>query len=130
MEEWLNSILSRIATGSLLPRGYFATVDADAALDARDRDKGFEATWLRLFREVEEHWSISDISQEFQSLAEDIRRESFLAVSLATRQHEIASHVSDDFRLIVRARLLGAEDPLLAKLWGGYDRGEFPTPPL
>jgi hypothetical protein len=64
------------------------------------------------------------------TLVEDIRRESFLAVSRATGQHEIASYVSDDFDLIVRASLIGMTEPLLDRMWEVYERGEFPVPPL
>lgn len=130
MEEWLNIILPRIAAGALLPPAYFADLDCDAALDARDSDEAFEAGWVRLSEEVEARWAASVIPEEACSLAQDIRHESFLAVSRATGQHEIASYVSDDFDLIVRGRLAGVTDPLLAQLWRVYECGEFPTPPL
>jgi hypothetical protein len=61
-------------------------------------------------------------------LAEDIRRESFLAVSRATTQHEIASYVSDDFDLIVKAAILGLDDPFLSTMWDAYARNEIPAP--
>jgi hypothetical protein len=51
VEEWLKTVVSRIAAGKLLAPAYFAAVDADAALNARDRDKAFETAWLRLFEE-------------------------------------------------------------------------------
>ncbi len=44
--------------------------------------------------------------QETAALSEDIRRESFLTVSRATTQHEIASYVSDDFDIIIRGSIL------------------------
>jgi hypothetical protein len=130
VEEWLNSILERIANDTLLPSGYFGRLDCNAALNARDGARGFEAEWLRQFEEVESLWVATGIGEVLRKLAEDIRRESFLAVSRATGGHEIASYVSDDFDLIVRARLVGVEGELLSQLWNGYERGEFPTPPL
>ena len=66
---------------------------------------------------VKERWATTTIPEKLRTLAEDIRRESFTTVSRSTRQHEIASHVSDDFDLIVRGWLVGATDPLLTKLW-------------
>jgi predicted membrane-bound mannosyltransferase len=66
------------------------------------------------------------MTAEIRELVGVIRRESFLAVSRATRQHEIASYVSDDLDLIVRARLVGASSGFIGELWEAYDRGEFP----
>ena len=130
MEISLTAILSRILSGTLLPADYFRSLDCDAALDARDGDKEFDAAWIQLFEEVNRRWPDAAIEQEVRTIAEDIRRESFLAVSRATGQHEIASYVSDDFDLIVRAYLVGAGNPLPEQLWGVYERGEFPYPPL
>jgi hypothetical protein len=130
VEKWLASILSRISGGELLPTAYFSELDCDAALDARDGDSGFEAAWVRLYKQIERRWNEATISESLRSVAEDIRRESFLAVSRATRQHEIASYVSDDFQIIVRGRLVGETDLFLEQLWCVYERGKFPSPPL
>jgi hypothetical protein len=127
--EWLTSVLSRIADGTLLPAAYYSRLDCDAALDARD-GAGFDAEWVRQSKEVERRWAEAEVSAEARALGEDIRRESFLAVSRATQQHEIASYVSDDFDLIVRGRLVGAAGGFLSQLWSVYERGEFPRPPL
>jgi hypothetical protein len=130
MEEWLNSILRRIVEGSLLPAVYFAEIDCDAALDCRDRDEEFDASWVRLHEDIECRWARAAVAQNLRALAENIRRESFLAVSRATGQHEIASYVSDDFGLVVRGRLVGLADSLLDQLWRVYDEGKFPKPPF
>jgi len=127
--EWLKSGLSRIADGTLLPAAYYGQLDCDAALDSRDGAE-FDAEWVRQSKEVNGRWAAATVAADARALAEDIRRESFLAVSRATRQHEIASYVSDDFDLIVRGRLVGAEGRFLDQLWGVYERGEFPFPPL
>jgi hypothetical protein len=113
-----------------LPPGYYAQLDCDAALNARDGDALFVADWKRRFQEVEDRWATAGIAVEARVLAEEIRREAFLAASRATGQHEIASYVSDDFDLMVRARLVGVRDELLVRLWGVYERGQFPTPPF
>lgn len=130
MLESLKIILARIATGELLPPTYFVALDCDAALNTRDNDEAFEAEWARLSGDVNGRWATSNIPHEARSLVEDIRRESFLAASRATQQHEIASYVSDDFDLVVRGRLVASTDPFLAQLWGAYERGAFPAPPL
>lgn len=127
VEEWLNSILRRIAEGSLLPVAYFAELDPDAALDSRDRDEEFDASWVRLYEKIERRWARAAVAENLRLLAEDIRRESFLAVSRATEQHEIASYVSDDFDLVARGRLVGLGDPMLDQLWHAYEDGKFPT---
>jgi hypothetical protein len=125
----MTSVLSRIADGTLLPASYYRQLDCDAALDARDGDE-FDAAWVRQYEEVERRWAEAAVPAEARTLADDIRRESFLAVSRATRQHEIANYVSDDFDLIVRGGFVGVEGGLIGQLWGAYDRGQFPRPPL
>jgi hypothetical protein len=127
VKHWLTTILQRIAEGSLLPPASFAELDCDAALDARDQED-FDSRWVQLSDEIDRRWTTATVPEDLYALAEDIRRESFLAVSRATTQHEIASYVSDDFELIVRGRLLGLTDPLLDELWGAYDEGTFPRP--
>lgn len=130
MEKWLIKIAGDVASGKLLPVGYFQQLDCDACLDARDKDESFEAEWTRIDQAIEKHWAAAEVDDQLFQLAEVIRRESFLAVSRATKQHEIASYVSDDFALIVRAKLLGMKESLLAKLWAAYESGKFPYPPL
>jgi hypothetical protein len=128
VDEWLRVTLERIRSGALLPPRYFASLDCNAALDARDADPSFEGEWLRISNEVSRRWPTANQSAESSSLVEDIRRESFFSVSRSTGQHEIASYVSDDFDLLARARLLGIVAPMLAEMWTVYERGEFPTP--
>jgi hypothetical protein len=130
MEQWLNSVLSRIAEGSLLPTRYFANLDCDAALDARDSDDDFDSAWCKVSEDVKRRCKEVGMSAWVKSLIERIRQESFLAVSRATKQHEIASYVSDDFELMAMGRLAGLNEPLLNQLWLVYDRGEFPYPPV
>ncbi len=91
MEVWLSAILSRIEDGTLLPRDYFRELDCDVALDARDSDTSFGADWVKQLELVDAKWADTSIPDELKNLAEDIRRKSFLAVSRATEQHEIAS---------------------------------------
>lgn len=126
VEEWLESMLKKIRSEELLPAEYFSTLDCDAALDARDK-RMFDARWRELYEGVERHWEVIDLGPEIQGLAEDIRREAFLRVSRATGQHEIASYVSDDFDLLVRAYLMGIETDFTKTLWKAYEEGKFPV---
>ena len=70
------------------------------------------------------------VEKEVRQLAEDIRRESFLAVSRVTSQHELASYVSDDFGLIAHAVATGYDDPWLNGLWMAYKANGLPKPPV
>lgn len=128
MKEWLTTVLARIADGTLLPTAYYSALDCNAALDARDQDGEFDQNWVHAFNEVTRVWKDTEVEAELRALAEDIRREAFLAVSRATNQHEIASYVSDDLDLIVRGRILGLKDRFLDGLWSDYERSEFPAP--
>lgn len=111
----------------MLPPATIAALDHDAILDARDSDAAFETEWTRCYNEIENNWASADVDQEAAALKDDIRRESFLSVSRATAQHEIASYVSDDFDIIVRGSLLGMNEPFLNRLWEAYNRNEIPT---
>lgn len=121
-----DEILRRIMDGRLLPPAVMGALDHDPILDQRDDDAEFEAQWLRCYNEIEKQWATADIDQETEALKEDIRRESFLSVSRATEQHEIASYVSDDFDIIIRGSILGMGDEFLNRLWDAYDRNEIP----
>ena len=123
-----NEVLTRIKDGSLLPPAVIAALDHDMILDRRDNDALFEAQWMQCYNQVEDQWRSADINQELTILRDDVRRESFLSVSRATAQHEIASYVSDDFDLIVRGSLLGMNDDFLNILWNAYNRNEIPKP--
>jgi hypothetical protein len=121
-------ILARIMDGTLLAPAVVAALDHDGILDERDSDAAFEAEWTRCYNAIENQWRSAEVNHETTTLKDDIRRESFLSVSRATTQHEIASYVSDDFDMIVRGSILGLNDRFLNSLWDAYDRNEIPTP--
>ena len=83
---------------------------------------------MRCYNQIEDRWRSAEVKQDLAALIDDVRRESFLSVSRATAQHEIASYVSDDFDLIVRGAVLGINDDFLNRLWDAYNRNEIPTP--
>lgn len=121
-------ILRRIMDRSLLPPDVMRGLDHNAILNARDGDAKFESEWLRCHKEIEAKWPTANVAKETAACSEDIRRESFLTVSRATTQHEIASYVSDDFYIITRGSILGLDDDFLNSLWDSYDRNEVPYP--
>lgn len=121
-------VLARIKDGSLLSAAMIAGLDHDTILDGRDGDAVFQSQWIRCNNQIEEQWRFADVKPELTSRIEDVRRESFLTVTRATTQHEIASYVSDDFDLIVRGAVLGMNDDFLNSLWDAYNRNEIPSP--
>jgi hypothetical protein len=123
----LQDILDTIKSGRLLSRDWIAIVDCDAILDARDANADFENNWLRLKEEVDRRWVDIRADRTLAQLAEEIRKQAFLAISEATRQHEIASYVSDDFDLIARGLAVKMSDTFLFQLLDCYRRNEIPT---
>jgi hypothetical protein len=130
VKDWLTSVLDRIRDGTMLPPAYYRSLDCDVALDARERAGEFDHAWVSACDEVDRRWEVTAVDADLRALAEEIRKESFSTISRITRQHEIASYVSDDLDLIVRARLVGIENSLVDLLWTDYERGEFPAPGL
>ena len=130
MKEALLILKQAIGERRLLSEEVLAAYDWDGLLDARDSHGDFEAQWLRVSADIDELMCTRKVEKEVQQLAEDIRRESFLAVSRVTSQHELASYVSDDFELIARAAATGYDDPWLNGLWMAYKANGLPKPPV
>ena len=130
MKEALIILRRAIGERRLLSKEALAAYDWDSLLDARDSDGVFEAQWMRVSADIDELTHTAKGEKEVQQLAEDIRRESFLAVSRITGQHELASYVSDDFGLIAQAMATGYDDPWLNGLWMAYKTNGLPKPPV
>ena len=130
MKETLLILKQLIMQRQVLSEQILSAYDWDDLLDARDGDEEFEAQWLRVNAEVDSLLPTLSVDDELRLLAEDIRRESFLAVSKATSQHELASYVSDDFGLIAGAVMAGYDDPWLNGLWMAYKGQSLPRPPI
>ena len=96
--------LRRIMDRSLLPTDVVQSLNHDSILDARDGDAEFEAEWTRCYSEIEAKWPEANVARETAALSKDIRRESFLTVSRATNQHEIASYLRTDPELALYGR--------------------------
>ena len=95
----------------------------------RDADPGFERAWLQVYENLKTKWESARPPTSMITAVEEVRRESFLAVSVAcTRQHELASYVSDDFELIAWASTLGDEPPFVMQLRASYAAGQIPRP--
>ena len=130
MKETLLILKQMIGERRLLSEQLLAAYDWDDVLDTRDRDEDFEAQWLRVHSEVNKLLRVEKVESEVQQLAADIRRESFLAASKTTNQHEIASYISDDFGLIAGAVMTDYDDPWLNGLWMAYKGQGLPKPPI
>jgi hypothetical protein len=130
MKETLLILKRMIRERQVLSDHLLSAYDWNDLLDARDGNEDFEAHWLRVNAEVDSLLPALSVDDELHQLAEDIRRESFLAVSNGTNQHELACYVSDDFGLIAGAVLAGYDDPWLNGLWMAYKGQGLPGPPL
>ena len=130
MKETLLILKRMIADQQVLSEQILSAYDWDDLLNARDGDEDFEAHWLRANSEINRRISNLKVEDELHRLADDIRKASFLAVSRATGQHELASYVSDDFGLITSAVMADYEDPWLNGLWMAYKNRGVPKPPI
>ena len=122
-------LIEEIRAGRLLPATLFAGLDCDEIVDARDSDPDFEREWLAARATLSAKWTGRRPSPAACACIEDLRRESFLAVSSATDQHELSSYISDDFELIAWASIVGEVPPVVAWLWESYAAGTVPRPP-
>ncbi|WOO43079.1 hypothetical protein [Rubellicoccus peritrichatus] len=121
----LDTILESILKRTYLSDYCFASKDLDGILDRRE-DEGFEKEWIDSHKRIEAKFSDSNLSEETKEKIEEIRKESFLATSRATEQHEIASYVSDDFDLIAKNIALGLADPFIDSLFEKYIQDKLP----
>ena len=124
-------LLAEITNGEIPLADIFVMVDCDLLLDERDSDPKFDA----IYREAWEQCGNLKFIMN-RDPTETIRKQSFLAVSKATQNHEIASYVSDDFELIAwnSHALTNNEFPSFGSefiewLYLRYKSGKFPCPP-
>jgi hypothetical protein len=130
MKETLLILKKMIEERQLLSEQILFAYNWDDLLDARESDEDFEEQWLRANAEVKKLLAELNLGNEVQQIVEDIRRESFLAASKLTSQHEIASYISDDFGLIAEAILAEYDDAWLNGLWLAYKQHYLPIPPV
>ena len=121
----LQMLLDDISAGTLLPAEMFSREDLDDILDQRDASR-FEQSWLECSERIRVSWEAETPSAGDAELVAQLCKESFLVVSRATQQHEIASYVSDDFELIGKSITLGMDDPYATVLLDSYRRREIP----
>jgi hypothetical protein len=125
MTMTLRKLLDQITAGTLIPADMFVRNDLDDILDRRG-ETDFEEPWLACFERIRAAWESSAAASSAQKPMDEVRKESFLVVSKATHQHEMASYVSDDFELISKSIALGMNDPYADQLLAAYRRGEIP----
>jgi hypothetical protein len=122
----LDSILAGIQSHAFVRPDYYSSLDCDDAVDQRDSHELFDSDWLEAYDATKTGWS--NVPSDIRAQVDEIRKQSFLVVSAATQQHEIAGYVSDDFDLICRCKILGIEHPIVQYLRHSYQGGTFPLP--
>ena len=121
----LQPLLDEIRQGKVIPGEMFVRDDLDDILDARDKTT-FEKRWLECAERIKAAWDSKAVDESTTNSMDEVRKESFLAVSRATQQHEIASYVSDDFELISKSIALDLNDPYATELLETYRSGKIP----
>lgn len=116
----LDQLLAAINDGSMLPPEVYSELDLDTILDNRDSNEAFEQSWLLASAEISQRWDVAPHHREKEILVETIRKQSFMQVSDATHQHEIASSVSDDFELIAKAIALNLKNVFVTHMFECY----------
>ena len=87
--------------------------DLDVILDSRDAD-AFDDAWSQLRKAVPDDGFEFDYSEIFQK------------ISHATNNHEIASYIADDLRLIEQADRAAISGPFLTYLKQAYSSAQIP----
>ena len=121
----LQTLLDEIRQGQVIPGEMFVRDDLDDILDERDKAE-FEDRWLECSERIKAAWDSKAVDEATMNSMDEVRKESFLAVSRATQQHEIASYVSDDFELISKSIALDLNDPYATELLETYRSGKIP----
>lgn len=121
----LDILLTAIREGTLIPEAMFVRDDLDEILDQRD-EPNFEGPSLECSERIAAVWDSEARDEALNNAVNEVCKESFLVVSRATTQHEIASYVSYDFELIGKSIALGMNDSYADFLLESYSRGEIP----
>jgi len=126
MESSLPDLLAAITEERVLTPDVFSEIDCDEILAARE-ETAFDREWNRVLGMVDKEWADRDVSEEVEEMVDEVRECSFQVASQATDEHELASHIADDFELFARAIVLDQTDPFLESLWEAYENGEIPS---
>ena len=109
----------------LLKQIDFSTLDIDELLDNRDAEV-FDAEWIRVYNVVESLKNAENYSEVEKKNNSEVREQVFRMIYELTSDEDLAGYVSDDFGLIVDAKLLGYEDSWLNKLSACYEHRTIP----
>lgn len=123
MNTGIRKLIGLVEKQKIVNADLFEALDLDSVLDERDSDP-FDREWVRCNDAVQ---SLLEEQGDMPVDVSDLAQQSFLAASDVTDQHDIASYVSDDFRLIAEALSAGYEDQWLSSLLREYGRSQFPT---
>lgn len=101
---------------------FLETLDADSALDSRDKPE-FDDPWMKEFNSLENESFFADDIEHINSLREKAFKLSFRVIN----NSEISSRISDDFELIAKCVVIGKDNSwAIIYLWSWYKGGKFP----
>ena len=120
------AVIERIKRGELLPDSMFGDLDPDALLT--ERDYSFEGDWLRAAEGIEADWQeLLTRRPELARIIDRVRETAFRRSFEASRgHHDLAAMTSEDFEIICKHAVLGAECPFTVAMQGAYDAHRFP----
>jgi hypothetical protein len=119
------SVVERIANGSLLPDSMFESLDADTCLV--ERDDTFDDDWVRAAESLQFAWDNYPDFIRVAAAVDAVREAAFKRTFDASGgNHDLAATVSDDFDLISRRALLGMELPFVTALEQAYEAQQIP----
>tara|TARA_R110002096_G_scaffold316010_7_gene510328 strand:- start:5815 stop:6216 length:402 start_codon:yes stop_codon:yes gene_type:complete len=128
METSLQDLLAAINDGRVLTPDVFGAIDCDEILESRENEGDFDDRWNKCLSAVEKEWAEEEPTQDVELMIDEIREISFEIANHATEQHDLASHISDDFDLFARIIVLERSDAFAEALWEAYENGEIPSP--
>ena len=120
------NITERILSGSLLPDSMFQSLEPDALLDQRD-SSCFDDDWVHAAEALQSAWDSYPDARAATAAIDAVRELAFKRTFSASGGNpDLAAAVSDDFELICREALLGAESPFITALQKAYDADQIP----
>lgn len=117
----LDELLRLLIEDRVITKEICQQSNIDRILDLRDIPE-FDSEWIRVDEQIE---TIS-IDDRYKEIIKTIAKEAFMKAYNFSKSSDFASCVSDDFELIVKARIINYSDKWLNALIYSYAKDEFP----
>lgn len=117
----VNLLLKNIKKGKIINNRIFYNCDFDELLDLRD-EECFDSEWMRVYNLLNN----MVVDKSYYQIIDEIRKETYLRAYKESNSSDIASCVSDDFELIVKAYILNVDDQWLNSIIMLYAKSIFP----